>query len=85
MYAIRSYYDSGTLKGRKLLVPKGTRVRPTTARVKQSVFDSLSEFQGKTVLDCFAGSGALGIESISRGAAECVFVEKDSKVSYNFV
>lgn len=71
---------SGTLKGRKLLVPKGTRVRPTTARVKQSVFDSLSEFQGKTVLDCFAGSGALGIESISRGASECVFIEKDSKV-----
>ena len=71
---------SGTFKGKKLLVPKGTKVRPTTARVKQSIFDSLTDMQGKTVLDCFAGSGALGIESISRGSAECVFIEKDSKV-----
>jgi 16S rRNA (guanine966-N2)-methyltransferase len=68
---------SGTFKGRKLYVPKGINVRPTTARIKQSIFDSLSDFNKKTVLDCFAGSGALGIESLSRGAVECVFIEKD--------
>ncbi len=71
---------SGTLKGRKLSVPKGIRVRPTTARIKQSVFDSLNDFEGKTVLDCFAGSGALGIESLSRGASECTFIEKNNDI-----
>ncbi|MEO0299120.1 MAG: 16S rRNA (guanine(966)-N(2))-methyltransferase RsmD [candidate division WOR-3 bacterium] len=69
----------GDLKNRELL-RKGIKkefVRPTTAIVRKSIFDSLGEIKGFTVLDLFAGSGILGIESISRGAEKVVFVEKD--------
>ncbi|NIP38951.1 MAG: 16S rRNA (guanine(966)-N(2))-methyltransferase RsmD [Candidatus Dadabacteria bacterium] len=72
--------SSGKAKGKKLFVPKGKKVRPTTARVKQSIFDTIYDFKNKTVLDIFAGSGALGIESLSRGASHVIFVENDLKV-----
>lgn len=71
---------TGTAKGRKLKVPKGQKIRPMTSRVKKSVFDTLGEIQGVSVLDIFAGSGGIGIESLSRGADSVVVVEKDPSV-----
>lgn len=69
----------GDLKNRELL-RRGIKkefVRPTTAIVRKSIFDSLGEIRGFQVLDLFAGSGILGIEAISRGAQKVVFIEKD--------
>lgn len=69
----------GELKNRELL-RKGIKkefVRPTTAIVRKSIFDSLGVIKGFTVLDLFAGSGILGIESLSRGAQKVFFIEKD--------
>ncbi|MEQ9619404.1 MAG: 16S rRNA (guanine(966)-N(2))-methyltransferase RsmD [Deltaproteobacteria bacterium] len=71
---------TGTHKGRKLKVPKGQKIRPTTSRVKKSIFDRLGDISGLRVLDVFAGSGGLGIESLSRGSSHVTFVEKDSSV-----
>ncbi|MCK5710194.1 MAG: 16S rRNA (guanine(966)-N(2))-methyltransferase RsmD [Deltaproteobacteria bacterium] len=71
---------TGTIKGRKLKVPKGQKIRPTTSRVKKSIFDTLSDISGVRVLDVFAGSGGLGIESLSRGAEHVTFIEKDPSV-----
>jgi len=71
---------SGELGGRKLLAPEGTTTRPTTDKVRQAVFNSLTSMgvvEGATVVDLYAGSGALGIEAISRGAVHCTFVERD--------
>ena len=70
----------GTLGGRRLVAPKGQGTRPTTDRVRESLFNVLAHDEGTMlagarVLDLFAGSGALGIEAISRGAAFCLFVE----------
>ena len=56
-------------------------MRPTTSYVKKSIFDTLRVFEEKKVLDLFSGIGSLGIESLSRGAKEAVFVEKNRKVS----
>ncbi|HEX2484092.1 MAG TPA: 16S rRNA (guanine(966)-N(2))-methyltransferase RsmD [Myxococcota bacterium] len=66
----------GTLAGRRLRAPRGAAVRPTSDRVRESVFARLPELAGARVLDLFAGTGALGIEALSRGAAEAVFVER---------
>lgn len=67
----------GTLKGRRLATPKGSQTRPTSDRIKESIFDILgSEIEGKSVLDLYAGTGNLGIEALSRGAKKIVFVEK---------
>lgn len=67
---------SGTRKGALLLTAKDESIRPTTDKVKQSVFNMIQfEIAGRTVLDLFAGSGALGIEALSRGAAHCTFVD----------
>lgn len=69
----------GEYKGRHLIVPKSTSVRPTSDRVRESMFNILSsrtDLAGKSVLDLFAGSGALGIEALSRGAAKVTFVDK---------
>jgi 16S rRNA (guanine966-N2)-methyltransferase len=71
---------SGEFGGRKLLVPDGLATRPTTDKVRQAVFNSLDSaglIDGAAVADLFAGSGALGIEALSRGAESCVFVERD--------
>jgi len=68
---------SGTLKGRRLTAPAGMATRPTADRIKESVFNILAgNVQTKRVLDLFAGSGALGIEALSRGAASAVFVDQ---------
>lgn len=67
----------GTLRGRPLRAPRGDRTRPTADRVRESVFDLLGPLApGARVLDLFAGSGALGIEALSRGASHATFVEK---------
>lgn len=68
----------GSLKGRHLTLFKGTAVRPTSDKVKGAIFNMLGQrFDGERVLDLFAGTGSLGIEAISRGAAEAVFVDRD--------
>ena len=69
---------SGSLRGRRLEAPSGMTTRPTTDKVKESLFSSIQfELPGAYVLDLFAGSGQLGLEAISRGAARCTFVEQD--------
>lgn len=68
---------SGTSRGRKLVAPKNQSLRPTSDRVKESIFNILQdEMEGRVVLDLFAGTGNLGIEALSRGAKRAVFVEK---------
>ncbi|MGB9627234.1 MAG: 16S rRNA (guanine(966)-N(2))-methyltransferase RsmD [Thermodesulfobacteriota bacterium] len=70
----------GTLKGRRLTAPKGYQTRPTSDRIKESIFDILGgEIEGRSVLDLYAGTGNLGIEALSRGAKKTVFVEKGTK------
>lgn len=67
---------SGTARGRKLGELQGSDTRPTTDRVKESMFNIIQfDIPGRRVLDLFAGTGQLGIEALSRGAARCVFVD----------
>ena len=69
---------AGTARGRRLVTPPGTDVRPTLDRVRESVFNALGStdaVRGAVVVDLFAGSGALGIEALSRGAATATFVD----------
>ena len=71
---------AGTLGGRKLVSPNGTSTRPTTDRVREAVFNALGSaglLDGALVADLYAGTGAVGIEALSRGAAHCTFVERD--------
>lgn len=72
---------SGEWRGRKLLAPKNDATRPTADRTRETLFSMLASrlgsFEGLHVADLFAGSGALGIEALSRGAAHCVFGEQD--------
>jgi 16S rRNA (guanine966-N2)-methyltransferase len=73
---------AGSARGRRLVAPDGRDVRPTTDRVREAVFNalgSLGAVDGARVLDLFAGSGALGIEALSRGAAHATFVERDRR------
>jgi 16S rRNA (guanine966-N2)-methyltransferase len=69
---------AGHLGGRQLKAPRGLRTRPTSERVREALFSMLGELDGVRVLDLFAGSGALGIEALSRGASGAVFVERDA-------
>lgn len=67
---------SGTARGRKLKELEGLETRPTTDRVKESIFNIVQfDIEGRRVLDLFGGTGQLGIEALSRGAASCVFVD----------
>ncbi len=66
---------AGAYGGRRLTAPRGGRVRPTSDRVREALFSILGTVAGARVLDLFAGSGALGIEALSRGAAEATFVD----------
>lgn len=68
---------AGRYGGRQLRAPKGKRTRPTAQKVREAIFALLGEVEGTRVLDLFAGTGALGIEALSRGAAHAVFVESD--------
>lgn len=67
---------AGTAKGHKLVAPDSPRVRPALDKVKGAIFNILFDVSGTRVLDLFAGSGAVGIEALSRGAASAVFVEE---------
>jgi 16S rRNA (guanine(966)-N(2))-methyltransferase RsmD len=67
---------AGEYGGRRLQAPKGADTRPTADRVREALFSVLGDVTGLTVLDLFAGSGALGIEALSRGAESAVFVER---------
>ena len=73
---------AGLYRGRPLVAPKGDTTRPTADRAREALFSMLTSrlgsFDGLRVLDLFAGSGALGLEALSRGAAVCTFVEQDS-------
>jgi len=69
---------AGEFRGRKLLAPLGDTTRPITDRAKQSLFDTLGDLvAGAIVYDCFAGTGSMGLESLSRGAAHAVFFDLD--------
>src|SRR5437879_11987434 len=67
---------AGALGGRRLKSPRGRVTRPTSDKVREAVFALLGDVAGTRVLDLFAGTGALGIEALSRGAAVAVFVER---------
>jgi 16S rRNA (guanine966-N2)-methyltransferase len=80
----------GSLRGRRLLGPPGRSTRPTSDKVREAIFDSLASLEasgssrsleGAVVLDLFAGTGALGLEALSRGASRAVFVESDPRVA----
>lgn len=68
----------GSLGGQLIHGPKGPGVRPTSTKVRRSLFDVLQDVEGNRVLDIFAGTGALGIEAFSRGASEVVFVDRQT-------
>ena len=72
---------AGRMRGKTIEAPTGDGTRPTTDRVREALFSSLYSlrggFDGAVVLDAFAGSGALGLEALSRGARSCTFVERD--------
>ena len=70
---------SGLAKGIRLNAPLDKNIRPTEDRVKESVFGTLGDLSGKTVVDLFAGSGALGLEALSRGASMVYFVERERR------
>lgn len=75
----------GTLRGRKLSAPEGQAIRPTSDRVRESIFNILAhgiegfELDGVRVVDLFAGTGALGLEALSRGASFCLFVDESAE------
>lgn len=74
---------AGVWRGRRLVAPNGESTRPTADRTRETLFNMLTSRLGSidelSVVDLFAGSGALGIEALSRGAAHCLFVDEDPK------
>jgi 16S rRNA (guanine966-N2)-methyltransferase len=68
---------AGSHRGHRIAAPKGRDTRPTSDRVRESAFNLIGPVDGAAVLDLFAGSGALGLEALSRGAASAVLVESD--------
>jgi 16S rRNA (guanine966-N2)-methyltransferase len=69
---------AGRYKGRTLHAPRGSAVRPTSDKVRGAIFNVLGDIEGLHVLDLFTGTGALGIEALSRGAADATFVDTDT-------
>ena len=67
---------TGTAKGRRLLAPKSSKIRPALDQVKEAIFNILFDVTGLTILDLFAGTGSMGIEALSRGAAHATFVDE---------
>ncbi|MBJ7459374.1 MAG: 16S rRNA (guanine(966)-N(2))-methyltransferase RsmD [Thermoleophilaceae bacterium] len=72
---------AGEFKGRRLAGPEGAATRPTSDKVREALFSILGPIDGVRVLDLFAGTGALGLEAISRGATESVLVERDRRMA----
>jgi len=70
---------AGELKGQRLVAPRGWKVRPTSDRVREAVFSALGDVSGARVLDLYCGTGALAIEALSRGAADAVLVDRDTR------
>ncbi|MDD5711338.1 MAG: 16S rRNA (guanine(966)-N(2))-methyltransferase RsmD, partial [Smithellaceae bacterium] len=68
-------------KGRLIRLPKGASARPTADRIKEARFNIIAPVTGKSFLDIYAGSGSVGLEAISRGAARAVFIERDRKLA----
>src|SRR5688500_13031093 len=68
---------AGNFRGRRLAAPRGRDVRPTSDRVRAALFSILGDVEGASVLDLFAGTGAMGLEAVSRGAVHATFVEID--------
>jgi 16S rRNA (guanine966-N2)-methyltransferase len=71
----------GEAKGRRIYLPRGSNIRPTSDRTKEALFNILQPIEGKIFLDMFAGSGNVGFEALSRGAARVVFVEKNTALA----
>ena len=72
---------AGRFGGRRVAAPPGRTTRPTSDRVREALFSILGPLEGADVLDLYAGSGALGLEALSRGAARAVFVERDARTA----
>jgi 16S rRNA (guanine966-N2)-methyltransferase len=72
---------AGSRKGHRIAAPKGRDTRPTADRVREAAFNLIGPVEDMTVLDLYSGSGAMGIEALSRGAARAVFVESDRAAS----
>ncbi|MDP9420792.1 MAG: 16S rRNA (guanine(966)-N(2))-methyltransferase RsmD [Actinomycetota bacterium] len=73
---------AGVARGRRLAAPSGRSIRPTSDRVREAVFNALTSLgvvEGAAVVDLFAGSGAMGVEALSRGAASVTFVDHDAR------
>ena len=68
---------AGSCRGARIFAPKGLDTRPTSDRVREAAFNLIGPVDGASVLDLYAGSGAMGLEALSRGAASAVFVESD--------
>ena len=73
---------AGTHRGHTISAPPGTDTRPTSDRVRENVFNILGPVDGASVLDLYAGSGAMGLEALSRGAERAVFVERDHDAAH---
>lgn len=71
----------GKARGRRLNLPRGYRLRPTSCRIREALFDILPPMAGMSFLDLYAGSGAIGLEALSRGAVKVVFVEKNKALA----
>lgn len=71
--------SSGTKKGQKIKAPPGIKTRPTSSKVRQALFNILGLIEGKIFLDMYAGSGAVGLEALARGAKKVIFVESNKE------
>ena len=70
----------GEARSRSIFLPKGCKLRPTSDKLRETLFNILHQVEGKSFLDFFAGSGSVGLEALSRGAERVVFIEKDSNM-----
>jgi 16S rRNA (guanine966-N2)-methyltransferase len=80
-YTRRVRIIAGSRKGHRIVAPKGGATRPTGDRVREAAFNLIGPVDGASVLDLFAGSGAMGLEALSRGADRAVFVEADGEAA----
>ena len=76
---------AGSRKGARIFAPSGRETRPTGDRAREAAFNLIGPVEGASVLDLFAGSGAMGLEALSRGAASAVFVERDRAAAQTIV